>query len=70
MPLNIVKIVICFMQFNLWCALLRFSDSNEGPPPFTGALALNNELQRAKRLFEGELVAPEAFAADKDGNYY
>ena len=51
------------------CTHGRFSDTSEGPPPLTGVFAPNNELQKAKRLFEGELVGAEGFAADKDGNY-
>lgn len=41
----------------------------EGPPPPIGVFAPNNDLQKAKKLFEGEVVGPEAFAADKNGNY-
>ena len=48
----------------------RFSDTGEGPPPRTGVFAPNDELQKAKRLFEGELAGAEAFAADKNGNYH
>ena len=48
----------------------RFSDTAEGPPPPTGVFAPNNDLQKARRLFEGELVGAEAFVADKDGKYY
>ena len=36
-------------------------------PQFTGVYAVNNELQNAKRIFEGELYGPESFALDKDG---
>ena len=55
----------------LYVAIInRFSDTGEGPPSPTGVFAPNNELQKAKRLFEGELAGAEAFAADKDGNYY
>ena len=32
-----------------------------------GAYTVNNELQKARRLFEGELFGPESFAVDKDG---
>ena len=39
-------------------------------PQVAGAYAVNNELQRSKRLFEGELYGPESFAVDKDGKYY
>ena len=45
----------------------RFSDTVDGPPPPTGVFAPNNELQKARKLFEGELAGAEAFAADKDG---
>ena len=47
----------------------RFSDTADCPPPRTGVFAPNNELQKARRLFEGELVGAEAFAADEDGVY-
>ena len=60
-PYYIIKFTVCIIN--------RFSDTGEGPPPPTGVFAPNNELQKAKRLFEGELVGAEAFAADKDGNY-
>ena len=46
----------------------RFSDTAEGLPPLTGVFTPNNELQKAKRLFEGDLVGAESFVADKDGN--
>ena len=36
-------------------------------PQFTGVYAVNNELQKARRLFEGELLGPESFAVDNDG---
>lgn len=36
-------------------------------PQFTGVYAVNNELQKARRLFEGELFGPESFAVDNDG---
>ncbi|XP_065890169.1 adipocyte plasma membrane-associated protein-like isoform X2 [Dysidea avara] len=39
-------------------------------PQFTGVYAVNNELQNAKRIFEGELYGPESFALDKDGYLY
>ena len=32
--------------------------------------AVNNELQKARRLFEGELFGPESFAVDNDGKLY
>ena len=50
--------------------ICRFSDTADGPPPPNGVFAPNNELQKARRLFEGELVGPEAFAADSDGKFY
>ena len=28
---------------------------------------MNTELKKAKRLFEGEIMGPEAFVVDKDG---
>ena len=39
----------------------------DGGLQFTGAYAVNNDLQKAKRIFEGELFGPESFALDKDG---
>lgn len=43
----------------------RFSESD--PRPFEGALEINEELKRAKLLFPGELVQPEAFVTDQEG---
>ena len=61
-------------EFNVACFTVffinRFSDTAEGPPPPTGVFAPNDDLQKARRLFEGELVGAEAFVADKDGKYY
>jgi len=51
-------------------AINRFSESGEDQPPLTGVYAVHNELQRAKRMFEGDFVGPESFASDKDGRYY
>ena len=31
---------------------------------------MHNELQRAKRMFEGDFIAPESFASDKDGQCF
>ena len=45
---------------------IHVSRSDDGPQ-FTGVYAVNNELQKAKRMFEGELFGPESFALDKDG---
>lgn len=43
----------------------------EGPPPaLEGPLAVNNRLQKGRRLFTGELHGPESFTADEDGNVY
>ena len=39
----------------------------EGPRVFEGALEVNSELKRAQLLFPGELVKPEAFAVDEEG---
>lgn len=32
-----------------------------------GVYAVNDELQKARKLFEGELFGPESFAVDNDG---
>ena len=48
--------------------IYRFSDTADGPPPSTGVFAPNNDLQKARRLFEGEVIGAESFVADKDGN--
>ena len=58
--------VASYSMFNI---INRFSDTADGPPPRTGVFAPNNELQKARRLFEGELAGAEAFAADEDGMY-
>ena len=39
-------------------------------PQYTGVYAVNNELQKARRIFEGQIVGPESFAVDKDGTPY
>ena len=65
--------IICHLFSSLIIVQLftnRFSDTADGPPPLTGVFTPNNELQKAKRLFEGELVGAESFTADKDGNCY
>ena len=49
--------------------IYSFSDTADGPPPPTGVFAPNNDLQKARRLFEGEVQGAESFVADKDGNY-
>ena len=36
---------------------------------FTGIYTVNNELQKAQRLFEGELFGPESLAVDEDGEH-
>lgn len=48
-------------------AINRFSESGEDQPSLTGVYAVHNELQRAKRMFEGDFIGPESFASDKDG---
>ena len=47
------------------CTYTRFSE--RGLSPFEGELEVNSELQRAKLLFPGELVKPEAFVRDREG---
>ncbi len=36
-------------------------------PEFKGPLAVNEELKKAQKLFENEVVGPEAFAMDTKG---
>ena len=49
--------------------IYRFSETANGPPPRTGVFAPNNDLQKARRLFEGEVIGAESFVADEDGDY-
>ena len=58
-----------YVLLDLKCFVNRYSDTADGPPPPTGVFAPNNELQKARRLFEGELAGAESFVADKDGNF-
>jgi len=61
---NILIIAIFVLyKFALPTSVSRPDDG----PQFTGVYAVNNELQKAKRMFEGELFGPESFALDKDG---
>ena len=48
-------------------AFLFCSYSSKGRPTFTGPLAINNHLQKANRVFEDEILGPEAFTVDKEG---
>jgi len=58
--------------------LLFFLPSPIDPKPFSfqqipqleGALEINNNLTKTKRLFEGQLVGPESFAIDSTGILY
>ncbi|XP_065889707.1 adipocyte plasma membrane-associated protein-like isoform X2 [Dysidea avara] len=42
----------------------------DGGPRFTGVYAINNELQKARKLFEGQIAGPESFELGKDGHLY
>ena len=65
---NICSIIHCYNALLYVTLMCRFSDTANGPPPPTGAFAPNNDLQKARRLFEGEVIGAESFVADKDGN--
>ncbi len=44
---------------------------SEGPTPeFIGPLAVNEELRNAEKLFENDLIGPEAFVQDSKGFCY
>ena len=43
--------------------------SNDSAPELTGPLAVNNLLKRGERLFEDEIMGPEALVTDKDGMF-
>lgn len=47
------------------CFLTRFSEN--ALRPFEGVLEINTRLKKAKLLFPGELVQPEAFVRDNQG---
>lgn len=40
------------------------------PPYLEGVLALNTKLQKAKRLYENQVYAPESFTSDPEGHLY
>jgi len=42
--------------------------SDDGPQ-YTGVYAVNNELQNARRLFEGQIIGPESFEVDKNSKF-
>ena len=44
------------------------SYANESAPDFVGPLAVNDLLKHGQRLFENEIIGPEAMALDKEGN--
>lgn len=45
------------------------SYSNDSDPELTGPLAVNDLLKRGEKLFEKEIVGPEALVLNKDGQY-
>jgi len=47
--------------------LLRYSD--DPLPKFEGSLAINDLLKKGEKKFENELIGPEAFAADNEGEF-
>lgn len=47
----------------LWC-----SYANVSVPELVGALAINGLLKQGERLFENEILGPEAMAMDKEGD--
>eukprot|EP00731_Ephydatia_muelleri_P022650 Em0015g233a len=48
---------------------VAFSLTDEGPPKFTGPLAVNDHLSKSRKLFKDEIQGPEAFAtADAQGD--
>ncbi|KAL5477229.1 hypothetical protein EMCRGX_G023994 [Ephydatia muelleri] len=48
---------------------VAFSLTDEGPPKFTGPLAVNDHLSKSRKLFKDEIQGPEAFAT-ADGYVY
>ena len=49
---------------------LNISSFQKGPPKLTGSLKINNRLQKARKLFENEIIGPESFAVDSTGVVY
>ena len=47
-----------------------YSYSNKSPPVLAGPLAVNDLLKRGQRLFEHELMGPEALIMDEEGRVY
>ena len=56
--------------FEQWNYNFSFFSYPKPLPKLEGPLEPNEELQKAKRLFEGEIVAPESIAVDPSGVVY
>lgn len=46
---------------------ILYSYSNDSDPELTGPLAVNDHLKRGVRLFENDIIGPEALVMDKEG---
>ena len=55
-------------SFSFWPTCCSFFPVSLPPrPAFKGPLQPNNVLSKGRRLFTGQLVAPESFATDSEG---
>ncbi|XP_068729553.1 adipocyte plasma membrane-associated protein-like [Montipora capricornis] len=78
MGVSAMCVTLLFLVLSFFDVLLFFLPSPIDPKPFSfqqmpkfeGALEINNNLTKTKRLFEGQLVGPESFAVDSTGILY
>ncbi len=47
-----------------------YSFSTEDCPIFSGCLSVNDRLKKSERLFENEIVGPEALTLDNEGKAF
>ncbi|XP_067111130.1 adipocyte plasma membrane-associated protein-like [Osmerus mordax] len=70
-PLSVVLIAVTVGVYLIPSPIDPEPHTLEGPPPaLEGPLAVNNRLQKGRRLFTGKLHGPESFTADENGNVY
>ena len=62
------SMVVLNFHCTLYLTFIFVKCSFQHMPKFEGALEINNNLTKTKRLFEGQLVGPESFAVDSTGN--
>lgn len=64
---GVIAVALYVLESPIEPQFFRYPNS---PPELKGLLAINTKLQRARRLFENKIFAPESFTADKNGNIY